>query len=286
MTQALKVVSSVIDPDADLDIQIAQLDYLIHNPPYAAPRMTLSLPMLNYINDRLNGVNREKKPKVIKEIMDEGYIFIGGTIGFGNSGLLRDGQNRVQACINLEQAMDTFISFGVPDKHFALIDSGKKRDLADACKIDGIGGPSHWKEAASALRWVMNLQDTFDTGVFTKRYRTTVSGVRYYHNKINAQMFQICVTNAAKCNRKIQPGYLAAVLYHFWINEKGVLATEFCRSLEKSRGGLGNKLAKQIGWNEKGGKRVEPDFQIAWIIQAVKGKKPEWARGNPFPSIV
>src|SRR5690242_3389923 len=67
------------------------------------------------------------------------------------SGGLRDGQNRLMACMRAGVPFRTHVVFGIDDDAFDRMDQGKNRDAADVLTM---AGHSNANTIAAAVRWV------------------------------------------------------------------------------------------------------------------------------------
>lgn len=105
-----------------------------------------------------NEHNRPKKPTNIAKYaghMSSGsWAVTGDTIKFSDAGLLRDGQNRLMACVRSGESFRTHIVFGIDDDAFSVMDQGKNRDGSD---ILSIAGYQNTATLASAIRWAYLL---------------------------------------------------------------------------------------------------------------------------------
>ena len=83
--------------------QIETLKELIARPPTNSRVIEWSPKLAEYVLTNLNRDNRPMKPGKIKkyaaDISDKGWGVTGDTIKFGSDGLLKDGQNRLSACV-------------------------------------------------------------------------------------------------------------------------------------------------------------------------------------------
>jgi hypothetical protein len=75
----------------------------------------------------------------------------GATIVFTDRFRLRDGQNRMFACIKAGKPFSVYIVFAVDDEAFPWMDRGKPRSGADALTILGI---ENAKAVSAAVRWL------------------------------------------------------------------------------------------------------------------------------------
>ena len=79
---------------------------LIKNPPQGSLEFEFTPEIAEYVLSKLNLHNRPKKPvKIVqyaKDMQDKNWSITGETLKFGTDGLLKDGQNRLAACIRAQ----------------------------------------------------------------------------------------------------------------------------------------------------------------------------------------
>ena len=95
-----------------------------------------------------------KKPKAIARYADDmaaqRWSLTGDTIKFSNEKRLRDGQNRLAACVRAGAAFSTYIVFGIDDAAFDRMDQGRNRSGSD---VLAIAGYSNTAALSGAVRW-------------------------------------------------------------------------------------------------------------------------------------
>lgn len=84
----------------------------------------------------------------------------GSTIVMGASGLIIDGQHRLEAIVKADLPVKMLVVSGVEDSAFSTIDSGRPRTTADV--LTAMGYPYGSQVAASARMWLTFI----DTGTF------------------------------------------------------------------------------------------------------------------------
>lgn len=146
---------SASDPVAS---QISTLNHLIANPPTNSRVIEYSPKLAQWVLENLNHGNRSKKPGQIEryasDIKGSRWGVTGDTIKFGTDGLLKDGQNRLSACIRANAPFTSHTVFGIDASLFHRMDIGKKRDGGDVFAIAGIKNAT---QMAGAMRWHMIL---------------------------------------------------------------------------------------------------------------------------------
>lgn len=283
-----------IDPNAPLAKQRASLDALIQNPPENSRVCVFSPDLAASILEDLNGQNRSQRPMRIRrfarDMTEKRWLLSGDTIKFGRSGLLRDGQNRLQACVHSNTPFKTHVVFGVDDRAFKVMDTGATRTGIDAFKIEGVPSP---RVAAPAVRWIAIYERSStepDRGVsFDNAFL-----LEYYKSNIEAQRLNIAIERAVAVGQPFPPGPLAALLYRFDAKDSRT-SKQFALDLEKRERG-GRKLAEKLSElrKQQGGRLHELQLH-ALIIQAfnayrqkatVTQKILNWHDGREFPEIV
>lgn len=138
--------------------QLSTLEALIRKPPTNTRVIEFSHELAEHILANLNSNNRNRKPAKIKRYAEDmasgNWGLTGDTIKFGSNGELRDGQNRLAACVRAGTAFESHVVFGIDPGLFARMDVGKNRTGGDVFKIAGIGYPNH---VAAAVRWLLIL---------------------------------------------------------------------------------------------------------------------------------
>jgi hypothetical protein len=110
--------------------------------------------------------NRSHKPAKITEfshdMTDEQWKLTGDTIKFSDKQRLRDGQNRLFACMRSGKPFRTHVVFGIDDNVFPWMDRGKPRSGADALYILDI-------ENANAIAGIVRWLELLRTGRVKER---------------------------------------------------------------------------------------------------------------------
>jgi hypothetical protein len=123
--------------DSDEQKTLDRIRHYIVTPPENSRVMTVT-PTICPMLLEYNISNRPKKDKKILEYanytMAGEWMLTGDTIKFSDAGLLRDGQNRLMACIKAGVPFRTHIVFGIDDKAFDRLDQGKNRNGAASCR--------------------------------------------------------------------------------------------------------------------------------------------------------
>lgn len=125
--------------------QIATLSELIAHSPTNSRVVEFSSKLAEYVLTKLNLNNRPMKPAKIKKYASD---FASGLW------MLKDGQNRLSACVRVGQPMISHVVFGIDPQLFARMDIGKNHTGGDVFAIAGISYAGH---VAAAVRWLLIL---------------------------------------------------------------------------------------------------------------------------------
>ena len=74
---------------------------------------------------------------LVSEIANGRFMETGDSIKFSNTGLLLDGQHRLQACVDAGATIRTIVACGLSPEIFTVLDSGAKRSVANM--LEGLG---------------------------------------------------------------------------------------------------------------------------------------------------
>lgn len=139
-------------PDRALIDEIENLMLAAHGPSHI---MTITPMVAAYLLETYNTNNRSKKPEKVDEYakyMKAGnWKLTGDTLKFSDRQKLRDGQNRLLACVKTGCSFQTHLVFGVDDEAFWWMDRGRPRNGGDSLTIQGWGDA---EKVSTALRWV------------------------------------------------------------------------------------------------------------------------------------
>jgi hypothetical protein len=215
----------------------------------------------------------------------------GDTIKFSDRGIMRDGQNRLEACVASNAAFQTHVVFGVPDEFFAVMDQGRNRDGSDLLAIEGVQSASI---TAAGVRW-MHLYETD-----TVMQRTTVAPpevLRLYRERYTDISTYVPIARTIYNNHKWPAGFVAGSLYYFSkIDKKD--ADEFGKAMANSNfSGKYSPLFKMTsqlaGIAGVSSGRINDVVRAAFMITAwnlvrtgKKGNKKydfSWDASKPFP---
>ncbi|HEV2263141.1 MAG TPA: hypothetical protein VGR79_01265 [Stellaceae bacterium] len=199
-----------------LNEQIATLGELISRPPTNSRVIEFSPKLAEYVLTTLNRNNRPMKPAKIKKYAADltagRWGVTGDTIKFGDDELLKDGQNRLSACLRAGKPMTSHVVFGINSQLFDRMDIGKNRTGGDVFAIAGISYAGH---VAAAVRWLLILtsDDPADRGAQFSNEEL----LRAYRDKFESDLLErsiYCALAVRKtCGHPVGP--LAALHYLF-----------------------------------------------------------------------
>lgn len=273
---------------------LAAINRFVSDPPDNTRVFWINPIMAQYLLDRYNLANRAKKPGKITEYssaMKAGdWKLTGDTLKFSDRGLLRDGQNRLMACVASGMPFQTHVVFGIDDDFFRVMDQGKNRGGADLLHIAGVKNSGI---VSPAVRWAHLFESktvpqrtTFTPTELFDMYNSTYSDVSNF----------VSAAEAIKRVLHYPAGFMAGGLYHL-SQVDAVAAAEVGKALANNN--LTGKFfafermrfrLKELSDAAQG--RVHDTVRAALLIIAWnlyrdgrKGTKKdfEWDISKPFP---
>jgi hypothetical protein len=177
------------------------------------------------IVERRNRENRPTKPGKITEfsadMADEQWKFTGDTLKFSDNKILRDGQNRLYACIRSGKPFTTLIVFGIEDDVFPWMDRGKPRSGADSLHILGVENANC---VQGAVRWIELIR----TGRGKDRATFTPKEIIDIFNDLDRERLKDAIVLARKVyNADRTPMSLATALAYLFGESGGGLRDRF-----------------------------------------------------------
>ena len=135
--------------------EIKNLEKFLRKPPQNSVVMEFTPTLAEHILSELNIGNRPQKPARIidyaKDMAAHNWSLTGETICFGTDGRLKDGQNRLAACIRSQTPFKTHVVFGIDPATFHHMDTGKNRGADDILAIMGVPNA---KNVATAMKFI------------------------------------------------------------------------------------------------------------------------------------
>lgn len=284
----------IIDPNSSVERQRSALDALIQNPPENSRIITISPALAGEILAELNGQNRSQRPMRIKRFardMAAGkWLLSGDTIKFGRSGLLRDGQNRLRACIFSESSFRSHVVFGVDDRAFKVMDTGATRTGIDAFKIEGVPTP---RVAAPAVRWLA-IYEKDSTDPDRGWSIDNSSLLEYFKANVDAERLRVAIERAVATGKPFPLGPLAALFYRFDVHDPRVTKV-FAADMAKRERGARKLTEKLVDLRKQQAGRLHELQMHALVIQAFNAYRTKqsvtkstlnWHEGKDFPALV
>lgn len=283
-----------IDPNAPLDRQIAVLDALRRNPPENSRRVTVSPLLAEHILLTLTDKNRKRRSAAVKQYAEDmaagRWRLTGENIKFGKSGLLRDGQHRLAACVRAGVSFETFAQFGIEDDVFVVMDTGRVRKGDDTFAIAGVPNANN---ASAAVRWFKiftsgrpdDRSATFQNRDLLETYKT-----------LNPAVFDEAVADAklaCKGQRAIHETALAALIYIYRAKHQKAVAA-FLADLKAMKGGAKKLVNRLEAIKVQAMGRVHETQRNAMLVnalncyvagEAVTQKRIDWTDVKDFPVI-
>lgn len=286
-------------PSKALQTQIAELESLIKHPPSTSRIIEFTPALAEHVLARMSRDNRPLKPGKIKryaqDLLEGRWGLTGDTIKFGTDGVLRDGQNRLSACVRAGRPFRTHVVFGIDPQLFPRMDIGKNRTPADIFSIAGISYASH---VAGSVRWLLILTSDnpgdrgaqFSNEEMLQAYREKFDSERLEHS------IQCALTVRSSTRHPVAP--LAALHYIFseknrqkadgffdeWATDRAKRARAPTRYLQR----------RLVEVNRQSNKRLHENVRNALIIKAwnayvanrsVKKAEMEHSASDPIPKI-
>jgi hypothetical protein len=245
----LKVVSKQRQLSADISVeeQVINLSSLIKNPPQNSRVIQVSPKLAEYILENLNIGNRSKKVEKIKvyanDMVGGNWSLTNATLAFGSDGYLKDGQNRLSACVRAGVPFKTHAIFGIEPESFIHMDVGANRSNMDVFTIMGTPYPSM---TGAVIRHIVAFKDCKAN---TKSVKMTNDELRnYYNTEINSAMLELSIKLAkiTKKNTLIPVPPLAALFYIVSVNGDLEKAKSFLDDLAAGVGTVRSPVRKLL----------------------------------------
>jgi hypothetical protein len=150
----LTSVTGVAGELADERQTLERIRRYIDSPPETSKVFTITPAIAAALLREYNFENRPKKPKAIARYADDmaarRWSLTGDTIKFSTEKRLRDGQNRLMACVRAAAPFCTYVVFGIDDAAFDRMDQGRNRSGSD---VLAIAGYTNTAALSGAVRW-------------------------------------------------------------------------------------------------------------------------------------
>jgi hypothetical protein len=275
--------------------QIAELEsHLKNSAEHPSVVMIITPELAEYILTKLqDGGNRSRRPAKIKRFavdMSEGnWRLSGDTIKFGKSGMLKDGQHRLRACILSGKPFKTHVVFGIEERCFTVIDTGSAKTNADAFQLATIDYP---RQSSMATRWLM----IYELDAANPNRGMTISNtdlLNFYREHVDEELMKAACADAIAIGKPFPVGALAGLLYRF-IRHDRKATLRMVADLKAPKGG-GKKLVEMFNdLRKQNGGRMHELQAHAMIIKAFicyrDGKTANknvvrWTEASEFPVV-
>ena len=278
--------------------QIETLKELIARPPTNSRVIEWSPKLAEYVLTNLNRDNRPMKPGKIKkyaaDISDKGWGVTGDTIKFGSDGLLKDGQNRLSACVRVSKPFTSHTVFGIDPALFSRMDIGKNRMGGDVFHIAKI---SHAGQAAATTRWLLIL--TSDNPTNRGAQFSNEELYQSYLERFDGDRIEHSIEYAMKCKPLGHPVGPLAALHYLFAERDAEKADAFFDEwatgrAKKVRAATKALQATLVMEAAKANNRVHENLRNALIIKAWNAFKAKrtvskadmrYVLGDPLPKI-
>lgn len=203
--------------DIDTNDQVDILNNLIKNAPKESRIVQVSPDLAQFILENKNIGNRSRKPVKIKQyatdMANNNWSLTGETIKFGTDGNLKDGQNRLAACVRANTPFTTHAVFGIDPMTFTHMDIGANRNHTDVFTIMGV---PYARDVGLAVRMLMAWERGYTD---TRALVTSNEELRdHYLNQIDEDILHMGIKAARKVNRitSYPIAHLSALFYTAW----------------------------------------------------------------------
>ena len=236
MLKALASKQRQISSDLPFDEQIENLNSLIKNPPQNSRVVEITPEVAHYILENLNIGNRSlKKARIVQyaaDMMSDNWSLTNATLAFGADGYLKDGQNRLTACVRANKPFMTHAIFGIKPDSFIHMDIGAKRSHADVFTIMGVPYPAH---TGSVIRYIMAFENQLSSA---RSIKTTNDDLRNFYNSLDHQVLELGIRLAKVTNKSstLPVAPLAALFYIAHSNGDMEKAKSFLKDLAANHG--------------------------------------------------
>lgn len=223
--------------------QFKMLNDMIKNPPATSRVVEFTPALAEYILTNLNYKNRpSKSSKIIQysnDMKNDRWLLTGETIAFGSDGLLKDGQNRLAACIRANTPFKTHCMFGIDPMAFAVMDTGANRSHSDVLAIMGVRN-------ANKVTSLLKLFLAWESGrTNTGSFKITNDKLRdYFLESVDEELIQRAANMSGSVwNTTGYPAsHIGALYYKASLNGNEEKVIEF---FEAMRTGVGKERSPQ-----------------------------------------
>ena len=208
-----------ITTDNSFEDQLRNLKSLIAQPPQTTRICEFGPELAEYILTNLNTLNRPRKARKIidyrRDMQQNNWSLTGETIKFGTDGLLKDGQNRLAACVQAQTPFRTHAIFGIDPNTFHHMDTGKNRSSEDVLAIMGVPNAA---KISHGIKWILTFQEGRTA---TKKGYSNQDIKDAYLNDLDNELLQRACSQARRVNRGTAIAYGQMMALYYLASEKG-----------------------------------------------------------------
>ena len=162
----------------------------------------------------LNQGNRKDKPERIKlyknNMKNNNWDVNGESIKFGWDGLLKDGQNRLKACIQAKQSFTSCVHFGLNPKYFVNMDTGANRTVTDTFTIMGV---PYAKNVGKVIRLMKAWSDGYTSTRGDNIENPNEELKHLYENKIDVTLLENSIKKSLPLKKYFPDAHLSSLYY-------------------------------------------------------------------------
>jgi hypothetical protein len=280
------------------DAALARILHHVTTPPETSRIFRITPKMAKALLEKFNLGNRPKKEaniaRYVRHMLNGTWGLTGDTIKFSDKQLLRDGQNRLIACLRSGETFTTHVVFGIDDSLFDVMDQGKNRDGADVLAIAKYANTT---TLAGAVRW----QHLLLGDAKSRASLEPPEILAIVETKLDKELMKECVGWGIQIydTHRYPRGLAAGALYVFsGLNPRA--AREFATGWASGQLGgrftqIGNMHKALQALHQASNGRVHDTVRaaylvIAWnlFVQGKRGRKSDfdWVPTQDFPEIL
>lgn len=246
--------------------------------------------------DTLSPVQRNRRKGHVKyirhEIESNHWKLNGETIKITPEGKVIDGQHRLCAILESGKAIDTVVVFGVDEQAYNSIDTGVRRNAADALQMRG---ERHYTILASAIGICSAMENNVRKGSLLGRLRSPIDTEEYLDR--NRKIKESAELAAQYYTRLIHPSVVAAIHYLYAKAKANpdlleVFVTGLKEGFTHTRQPNFHLFREKLIANAAATAKVRRNTIIAWAIIAINATlarekliKIHWGLRDEFPVI-
>lgn len=248
--------------------------------------------VLKVCNSRNRPLLNKSAWRLGKQMTGGEFELTGDTIKFSKSGVLLDGQHRLQAAVRQKRALLTHVVFGLDDSVFDVLDQGKKRTPSDVLALCGIADHT---QVAGAIRWAAALK----LGKASNDIELTIRDIRKLAQGEMADIVDyVAYGRTINAGFKHSPSFITALTYVIGLRSKALAKAfihEWTAGARIGRNENFDTLAQRLNVvARQSGGRVSNTVRAAMVIQmfnawhageVISGRGLTWNKNWSFPKL-